>query len=264
MIYILNFLIIVLVVGTITAFLNIKFDKFFIILMLLFLTNLTIKQSIDIALWLVFLGAITIIFKNLDKISKMPIKSKINFLTKIPIIVAISTFIGSYLFIRTSNSILIFTLGILAILYGLRLIFIHFTEKEMNYTKLNPVMLKFCGIFGPIISGFLLGFIGTSLKSLKIPFAIKFGKLNLKQVYIGNVIVAAYASMFAILLHAILTNTSINYIFNNFILGLTLWISIHFISELTNKFVKDRWRKPVQILIGFVLLLVSIKVFMLI
>ncbi|RLD31339.1 MAG: hypothetical protein DRI73_08930 [Bacteroidetes bacterium] len=138
---------------------------------------------------------------NKDKIAGLPKQMKIKMFVMIPVFTIIASLLGTMLFTSSSKTPLIIVLGILAILYGLRLIFIHFKPEEMDLQNANPVIVKFCGLFGPILSGFSIGFIGTSLKPLKIPFAIRIGKMNMKQVYLGNTVTTFFASSFAIMWH---------------------------------------------------------------
>ena len=261
----LQFLLAILIVGFVTAGLNIKFDRFFTIFILLFAFGLSIFDAVNIFLWIVMLGAFMLLLNSKEKISKLPKQMKIKLFVLIPLFTLVASFIGSFLFINSSSNTLIITLGILAILYGLRLMFVHFKKHELEFEKGHLGITKICGLLGPWISGFFIGFIGTSLKSLKIPFAIKIGKMNVKQVYLGNVTTTFFASVFAIIWHFILsTGTSINIFYEQMILALALFVGIHFIFELTNLIFKNKWRKSFQVLIGAILLLASIKVFLLI
>jgi hypothetical protein len=124
---------------------------------------------------------------------------------------------------------------------------------------------KFCAFFGPILSGFAVGLIGTSLKPLKIPFALRIGKMNLKQVYLGNTVTTFFASIFALMWHALLSPTfSAEVFYSQMLLGAALWTGIHYISEITNMMFKDTWRKIFQIIIGVILLAASLKVFVMV
>jgi len=262
---IIQFLLTILIVGFVTAGLNIRFDRFFTILLLLFIFGLSIANAINIFLWVIMLGALMIILNNKEKISSLPKQMKIKLFVMIPVFTFIASFIGSWLFINSLLSVLLITLGILAILYGLRLVFIHFEKHELEFKKGHPTITKICGLIGPWISGFFIGFVGTSIKALKIPFAIKIGKMNAKQTYLGNTISTFFASFFAIIWHFILSkNITLNIFYEQMILGLALLVGIHFIFELTNLCFKDKWRKGFQILIGVILVLASIKVFLLI
>jgi len=120
-------------------------------------------------------------------------------------------------------------------------------------------------LLGPWISGFFIGFVGTSIKALKIPFAIKIGKMNAKQVYLGNTISTFFASFFTIIWHFVLSkNMTIDIFYKQMILGLALLAGIHFVFELTNLIFRNKWRKGFQVVIGILLLVASVKVFMLI
>ena len=258
-----QFILTVLIVGFVTAGLNVRFDRFFTILLLLFIFGLSITNVINIFLWVIMLGALMIILNNKKDISKLPKQVKIKLFVMIPIFTLIASFIGSLLFVNTSSAILLIIFGILAILYGLRLIFVHFEKHELEFEKGHPTITKICGLLGPWISGFFIGFVGTSIKALKIPFAIKIGKMNIKQVYLGNTISTFFASFFAIIWHFVLSkNMMFNVFYEQMILGLALLTGIHFVFELTNLVFKNKWRKGFQILIGIILLLASIKVFM--
>jgi|GEM_PF-1115952 len=262
---ILEFLLTIFIVGFVTAGINIKFDRFFSILLLLFLFKFTIFDAINVFLWIIMLGALMVILTNKDKISSLPKSMKIKLFVMIPIFTLIATFFGSWLFSLSGSSVLIIVLGILAVLYGLRLAFIHFKKKELDLQNENPVIAKFCGFFGPILSGFSIGFIGTSLKPLKIPFAIKIGKMNAKKVYLGNTITTFFASFFAIMWHFSFTNgMTMDIFYNQMLLGAALWTGMHYVFEITNLFFNDKWRRGFQILIGIILILISIKVFMLV
>jgi len=262
---IIEFLLTILIVGFVTAGLTIKFDRFFTILLLLFIFKLTIFESINIFLWVIMLGALMILLDNKDKISSLPKSMKLKLFVMIPIFTLIATFFGTWLFSISNSSVLIIILGILAILYGLRLAFIHFKRHELDLQNEHPVIAKICGLFGPILSGFSIGLVGTSLKPLKIPFAIRIGKMNLKRVYLGNTITTFFAALFAIMWHFVFTpGMTMNIFYNQMILGAALWTGIHYMFEITNLCFKDKWRKGFQILIGIILILVSIKIFMLI
>ena len=259
------FLLAILIVGFVTSGIVIKFDRFFTILLLLFIFKLTIFEAINIFLWVIMLGALMIILDNKDKISSLSKSMKLKLFVMIPIFTLIATFFGTLLFSISSSSALLIILGILAILYGLRLAFIHFKKHELNLQNGNAVVAKICGLFGPILSGFSIGLVGTSLKPLKIPFAIKIGKMNLKKVYLGNTISTFFASMFAIMWHFFFTTgMTINIFYEQMLLGAALWTGMHYMFEITNLCFKDKWKKGFQILIGIILILVSIKVFMLI
>jgi len=262
---ILAFFLTILIVGFVTAGLNIKFDRFFTILLLLFIFGLSISNAINIFLWVIMFGALMVLLNNKRNISNLSKKMKVKLFVLIPLFTLVASFIGSSLFVNSSESVLLITLGILSILYGLRLMFVHFKEHELKFEKGHPEITKMCGLIGPWISGFFIGFVGTSIKALKIPFAIKIGKMNAKQVYLGNTISAFFASFFAIIWHFVLPkNMTSNIFYEQMILGLALLTGIHFVFELTNLFFKEKWRKSFQILIGFILLLASIKVFILI
>jgi len=262
---IIEFLLTILIVGFVTAGLNIKFDRFFTILLLLFIFKLTIFESINIFLWVILLGALMILLDNKNEISSLPKNMKLKLFIMIPIFTLIASFFGTWIFSLISSSILIIILGILAILYGLRLVFIHFKHHELDLQKEHPIIAKICELFGPILSGFSIGLVGTSLKPLKIPFAIKIGKMNAKKVYLRNTITTFFASGFAILWHFVFTKgMTITIFYEQMILGAALWTGIHYMFEITNIMFKDKWRKAFQTLIGVILVLASIKVFMLI
>ncbi|MHA1377111.1 MAG: hypothetical protein ACTSRG_01900 [Candidatus Helarchaeota archaeon] len=261
----LSFIVTCLIVGFVTAGLKIRFDRFFAMILLFNLIGLSINQSVDIFLWIVLLGSLYIIIENRSSINEMPKNARIHFFITIPIVTFASAFVGSYLFSLSPTFILVFSLGIIALIYGLRLVFIHFKAHECNYQHEETLFVKFDRYFGPVISGLSLGFIGTSLKPLKIPVCVKYGKMNLNQVYIGNTIIAFFSSLFALMWHHLLKSPANSYmfynIFYNFLFGASLWVAIHYIYELTNLFFKDSWRKPFQILIGIILIIISFKFF---
>ena len=261
---ILAFVLTILIVGVVTAGLTIKFDRFFAILMLIFLFKYSVFDAVNVFLWIIMLGALMIILANKDKIAGLPKQMKIKMFVMIPVFTIIASFLGTLLFISSSKTPLIIVLGILAILYGLRLILIHFKPEEMDLQNANPTIVKICGLFGPILSGFSIGFIGTSLKPLKIPFAIRIGKMNMKQVYLGNTVTTFFASSFAIMWHYFLGKNSTPEIFyQQLLLGAALWTGIHYMSEITDLLFSHKWKKLFQIVIGAALVLASIKVFML-
>ena len=259
---VLSFLIVILVVGMVTAGLKIRFDRFFTILMLMFVAGHSITDAVNIFLWVIMLGALMVILDNKDKIAQMPSAMKKKMFVIIPLFTLIASFIGSWLFVNSSSSTLIITLGILAILYGLRLVFIHFKKHEMEYEEGNPTITKLCGLFGPWISGFFIGFIGTSLKPLKMSVAIKIGKMNVKKVYLGNVVTTFFASIFSIIWHfVLLKNHHSSDFYQPMIIGMAIWTGIHYMYELTSLVFKVKWAKIFQIIIGIALVLVSIKIF---
>ena len=255
----------IVIVGVVTGGLGIRFDRFFAIILMLFVLNFSIVKSIDVYLWIIMLGALTVIIANRNKIAQIPTPMKKKLFILIPILTLVSSYAGSILFINISHTVLINTLGVLAILYGLRLILIHFKPQEMDYQNLKPKMVKFCGLFGPILSGFSIGFVGTSLKALKIPFAIKVGKINAKQVYIGNTMGALFASLFTIVWHYTLGKNapSLATLTDNASYGISLWLGIWIVYLITERLFKESWKKPFQIFIGVMLLLASVKIFML-
>jgi len=131
-----EFLILIMIVGFVTAGLNIKFDRFFAVLLLLFIFKFTPFEAINTFLWIIMLGALMIILDNKDQIASLPKKMKIKLFVLIPVFTLIASFFGSWMFSLIGSPVLIVTLGILAILYGLRLIFIHFKQEELNQNTL--------------------------------------------------------------------------------------------------------------------------------
>lgn len=259
---ILNFLLIALIVGFVTAGLKIRFDRFFTILLLLFISGRSIPDAVNIFLWVIMLGALMVILDNRSKIVQIPKPMKTKLFVMVPIFTFMASLIGSWVFTRASAQTLLITLGVLAILYGFRLIFIHFKKHELEYKEGDPVITKLCGLVGPWLSGFFIGFIGTSLKPLKISFAIKVGKMNIQKVYLGNVITTFFASLFSIMWHFVLSKEAKPATFyEQMILGMAIWTGVHYIYEISSLFFHDKWRKAFQIVIGVLLVLVSVKVF---
>jgi uncharacterized membrane protein YfcA len=221
----------------------------------------TIFVSVTIFLWVILFGALYVLLQNFGKIKGMPRKDLTKMLIMIPTLTAIGTLAGSYLFSLASARALILTLGILALLYGARLLLIHFKESELNYTAPNKPFQLFCSLFGPLLSGLSIGFIGTSLKPLKIPFAVRLGKLNMQKVYLGNAMTVFFASSFAILWHHSLFPNRGDAIslLNSLLYGSAFWALTHFFSEITDLFFQNGWRKGFQVIIGITLVLVSFK-----
>lgn len=151
MISIFSFVIIGLIVGTVTAFLSIRSDRFFTILLLLFIAGLSIKESIDLFLWIIFIGSATMLLMNKDSLMRIPRENKIKFLTLIPLLAFIAVFLGTLLFINVNSIVLLCVLGIITIIYGLRMIFIHFNEYDYKEKDAKPVIQKLCGFLGPIL-----------------------------------------------------------------------------------------------------------------
>jgi len=260
----LGYLLLILIVGFVTAGIRIRFDRFFTLLLLLFLMKFNIFESVNIFLWVIMLGAFMIILQNLRKILNMSLEMKVKIFMVIPFLTFLATFLGTLLFIYSPAAVLLAVLGFLAVFYGLRLVFIHFDEYDMKLKKEHPLYAKLCGVFGPIISGFSVSYIGTSLKPLKVPFGVRVGRMNLKQVYLGNVITAFYSALFAIFWHFILAqHINLSLFFKDTFYGLVVFIGIHFVYEITNMFIfRENWRKGFQIFIGYVLILVSLKLFL--
>jgi uncharacterized membrane protein YfcA len=256
-----SFFVIALIVGFVTAGLKIQFDRFFAIILLVSLMGLSVAGAVNTFLWIVFLSAGYVLWKNREKIKGMPSENKRKFLTIVPVLAFIGVYAGSILFFHSSNLVLSVTLGVLAVFYGLRLVFIHFKPYELEYKNEKPIYQKICGLFGPVVSGFFAGFIGTTLKPLKIPFAVKIGKMNMGQVYLGNTITAFFSSFFAIVLHSLYTTSSMAMTANNIFFGISLWLAIHLVFELTQMFFKEKWRRPFQIFIGIILIIVAFKFF---
>ena len=259
--FITSFVSIAVIVGFVTAGLRIQFDRFFAIILLISLMGLSATGAVNTFLWIVLLSSGYVLWKNREKIKGLPSANKKKFLTLVPLLAFVGVFAGSAVFSRASNSSLSIVLGALALLYGLRLVFIHFKPDELEYKNAKPIYQKICGLFGPVVSGFFSGFIGTTLKPLKIPFAVKIGKMNMGQVYLGNTITAFYASIFAIILHGLYATQTAAMTVNNIFLGISLWLAIQIVFELTQMFFKDKWRKPFQIFIGLVLIVVAFKFF---
>jgi len=253
------YFLVAIIVGFVTSGLNIKFDRFFLLILLISILHMSVFDSVNIFLWVILFGTLYILISNFEAIKSMPKKQKILRLSVIPVLTLIASFVGSYLFFISPEKVLLISLGILALLYGLRLIFIHFNQEDKTQLEGKPIFQKICLILGPMVSGLSLGFIGTSLKPLKVPFGVKIGKMNLKQVYFGNVITAFFGSLFAIFWHNTIFITSTSSSITYLIYGFLLWISIHVISKLTDLFFKDGWKKIFQILIGIILLIISIK-----
>ncbi len=258
----LAFVLTILIVGAVTAGLTIRFDRFFAILLLIFLFKYTVFEAVNIFLWIIMLGALTILLNNREKIAGLSRQMKLKLFLIIPLFTLTASFFGTLLFTAVSKTVLLSILGILAVLYGLRLIIIHIKPEEMDLKNPNIAVVRICGFFGPLLSGFFIGLIGTSLKPLKIPFALRIGKMNLQQVYLGNSVTAFFAASFAIMWHAVLgKGPASGTFYEQLLTGAALWTGIHIVSELTNLFFRNKWKKAFQILIGIVLLLVSIKVF---
>jgi len=254
----------ILIVWVVTSGLKIKFDRFFAILMLLFLFKFTIFDSIYVFLWIIFFGALMILLHNKDKIVAMPKKMKLKRFTIIPLLTFVFSGLWVYVLRLSSANVIIIILWVLAILYWLRLAFIHFKTNEMDYKDPKPNFVKLCSMLWPVISWFAIWLFGTSLKPLKIPFAVKLWKMNIKQVYIWNTITTLFASLFTIWRYQLFNNhLTINF-YTALILWAALWTGIHYMSELTDLVFPEKWRKWFQILIWIILILVSVKIFTLV
>ncbi len=256
---ILVFLIIALIVGFVTAGLKIQYDRFFAIILLVTMMKLSVVGAVNVFLWIVFMGSGYLLWQNRNKIMEMPRQNLNKFLTLIPLLAFIGALAGSIFFNSVDYRVLVVTLGIIALVYGLRLVFIHFKPHEHEYKNEKSLYLKLCAIFGPIVSGFFTGFIGTTFKSIKIPFGVKVGKMNLAQTYLGNLITAFYASFFAIILHVFYVRKGLSMTLQNATLGIGLWVAIHIVYKVTDKYFKDKWRKTFQVIIGAILVLVAFK-----
>ena len=262
-----NFVLLSLIVGIITAFINVRYDRFFILLLVLFLFKYPISAGIEILLWTIFFGSFMIITENAEKIQMMPTNMKRKMFVVIPVLTSISSFLGAYVFSVSSDKVLVITLAVITLIYSLRMIFIHFKPEEMKQEPSpDNKWQKICMIIGPIVSGVTLGFIGTSLKSVKIPFAVKVGKLNLQKTYLGNTITAAFGSGFALLWHntVFIKTADVNYFEKYFILAAALWTVIHFVAKVTSWLVRPHWQKVSQIIVGVFLLVAFVKILMLI
>jgi len=66
---ILAFVLTILIVGVVTAGLTIKFDRFFAILMLMFLFKYSVFDAVNVFLWIIMLGALMILLDNKEKIA---------------------------------------------------------------------------------------------------------------------------------------------------------------------------------------------------
>ncbi len=263
---ILNFLILTLIVGIVTAFINVRYDRFFILLLIIFLFGNNIDEGVEILLWTIFFGSAMILSENKSQIRTLPKETKIKLFIIIPLITIIPSFLGSYLFSVSSNTLLLIVLAVITLIYALRMIFVHFKPEEMNFKGENKKFLRLCSLLGPIISGLSLGFIGTSLKAVKIPFAVKVGKLNMKQVYLMNTFTAFSAAGFSLVWHnTLFAKETMNiYFARYFLMAAALWTVIHFIAKITATFVKPNWQKNAQFFVGIFLLLAFAKLIMII
>jgi uncharacterized membrane protein YfcA len=205
------------------------------------------------------LGAGYVLFKNRTKLYALPASNKKKFLSIIPFIAFLGAFVGTALLRVVDGATLRVLFGLIALLNGLGLMFIHFGTHELEYKNEKPAYVKFCGLFGPLVSGFFTGFLGTTLKQLKVPFAVRAGRMNLQQVYLGNTVTAFFAALFAILLHIYYLPLGISMTTRDFLLGVFLWAMIHVVFEFTQRFFKNSWRKPFQIFIGALLLLAAFR-----
>jgi uncharacterized membrane protein YfcA len=258
MISVVLFIIIAIVVGFVTNGLKIKFDRFFTIILIVSLLHLSASAAINIFLWIIFLSATFVIWSNKKQIEVMFRSHKKRFLILVPSLAFVGTLAGSVLFFGATERILLVSIGVVALLYGLRLVFVHFRPHELAYSDGKVMYQKVCRIAGPIASGISVGFVGTSLKPLKIPFAVKIGKLNLNQVYLGNTLTAFYASLFAIILHSVVPQNHMM-TYRDVLLGIGLWVAISLVDRITHSFFRDTWRRPFQVAIGIILILVSLR-----
>lgn len=86
--------------------------------------------------------------------------------------------------------------------------------------------------------------------------------MNIKKVYLGNVITTFFASSFSIMWHFVLLKESVTSTFyEQMILGMTFWTGIHFMYEINSLYFKNSWQKVFQIIIGIALVIASIKIF---
>jgi len=253
-----TFFIIAIVVGFVTAGLKIQFDRFFAIILLMFLMGLSAFSAVNVFLWIMLFSSGYVLWDNRIKIKSMPAANKKKIVTIVPLLAFTGALIGSIAFFVIDVKVLTITIGVLALLYGLRLVLVHFKPNELDYKTPKQIYQKICGLAGPVVSGFFVGLVGTSLKPLKIPFAIKIGRMNLNQVYLGNTITAFYASLFAIILHSLFLGQNVM-TYGYALLGVGLWLAIHGVYKLTSLFFKNTWRKPFQIIVGAILIIVSLR-----
>ncbi len=151
------FLLTIFIVGFVTAGLTIRFDRFFTTILLLFLFHLGIQDAVNVFLWVILFGALAVILQNKEKLNRLPGPMKKKLFGLVPLFTFIAAYLGSWLFFSVTANTLIIILGVLAILYGLRLIFIHFQQHEMEFEQGHPTITKICGLLGPWIRDFLLG-----------------------------------------------------------------------------------------------------------
>ena len=245
-----------IIVGFVTAGLGIRFDRFFTLILLVTLAGISIKDAVNITLWVILSGSAYVLFSNRGALSSMPKGRLAERLLTISMLTAVFSYIGSYIYSVAAPAILMLALAALALLYGLRLVFIHFSKAELNGAG-NPAFEKFCSVFGPSISGLSMGFIGTSLKPLKIPFAVRVGKLSMKSAYAGNVMTAFIAALFAIIWHSTLFQEG--QLALELAYGLAFFIVAHAVYWLTSLKFRDEWRKVFQVAIGIILAIVSVR-----
>ncbi len=107
-----------------------------------------------------------------------------------------------------------------------------------------------------MISSFSVGLIGTSLKSIKLPFAINARNISKESAYTSNIVVFFFSIVFAIIFHSILSGISFNLILPTASL---LFIVTYFTFELVSHFLNEKLRKNAHIIIGIILLFVGFR-----
>ncbi len=244
------------IVGFVTAGLKIRFDRFFSLILLVMLVGVQVKDAVNMTLWVILSGSAYVLYSNMKELSAMPKEQLAKRILAILALAGVFSYIGSYIYSIVAPAVLVLALSALALLYGLRLIFIHFSVAEMNHQG-NAAFEKFCAIFGPSISGLSMGFIGTSLKPLKIPFAVRIGKLPMKKVYAGNVMTAFIAALLAIIWHSTLFQQG--QFAQELIYGMAFFAVAHIAYELTMLKFREEWRNSFQVAIGIILAIVSVR-----
>ncbi|MEM3408139.1 MAG: TSUP family transporter [Candidatus Micrarchaeia archaeon] len=241
-----------LISGIITAALSIRADRFFIILLLISIAGLSSKSAVQTFFFVAFFSVILYLMVNYNNILAT-IKNRNYNLHLIVLIIIIFSLIGSYMFSIISDNFLRIILGIVAILYGIRILLIKINQN-INLKEIYDD--NFCKVFGPAISALSVSLIGTSLKPLKIPYVVNLRNIKRESAYTASIFIFFLSLTFSIIFHYTFTGIDFE---NTVPLAFLLFVFVTLTFEFANKILTEKIRSQIHFIIGSILLIVGTR-----
>lgn len=242
-------LIAAIIVGFVTSSIRSWIDRVFLVIMLVTIVGLPINEAIQVNLLVLAFSALFHILRNGKQLKNAVPAGSSEWL-----IIVISAIIGGItgrlINSITGPAVLMVTLGVYAILVGLRILFIKpISEKEI---KAHPALLSPVSLAG----GFLSGLISAGGKPFIVPAYNNAMGHHPKRAYALaslGVVAGAFAS--------ILTQAALPSSFSadQLLLALYEFILVTLIALLVNKFWTEKLAKIVNLTIAPILMLVGIK-----